>query len=68
VVVAAAVAVTTQIPRKIIEFFKPNDLPKDILLDEPKPPFMVAPVPVAGIGCWANASDFGPACVRVGCG
>ena len=67
-VAVAATAVTTQIPRRIIEFLKPNDLPKDNLVDEPKPPFMVAPTPVAGIGCRANAWNFDPACARVGCG
>jgi hypothetical protein len=66
--VVAVVAVTIQTTRKGIELFQSNDFSQNIAVDESKPPFMLAPVPVVGIGIRTDAPDFHAARVRIGNG
>ena len=64
---AAAVEII-QTTRKGVEHFQSNDFSPNIVLDEPRLPFMVTQIQVAGVLSRACDPDFHAARMRVGCG
>lgn len=66
---AAVLAVEIiQTTRKGVEHFQSNDFSPNIVLDEPRLPFMVTQIQVAGVLSRACDPDFHAARMRVGCG